>query len=151
MEGLATTCWLLYADQESGLGPDEVVFARWPIPKKPATALKGGWNVWGSNSISKIVIERPDLSGYAIRGRWSDIISEWREVHIKTPASQGGMRYRKENEKASHSSYLEQYKDVPPGVRNGVPLTGVTYDKKDYWLRKPNYELRPEVYHLLIS
>ncbi|KAG8891372.1 hypothetical protein FRB99_003638, partial [Tulasnella sp. 403] len=32
-EGLAQTCWLLYADAVTGLGPDEVVFSRWPAPK----------------------------------------------------------------------------------------------------------------------
>jgi len=29
-EGLATTCWMTYADTPSGLGPDEVIFDSWP-------------------------------------------------------------------------------------------------------------------------
>lgn len=28
-EGLAETCWAISVDQETGLGPDEVVFGKW--------------------------------------------------------------------------------------------------------------------------
>ncbi|KII87475.1 glycoside hydrolase family 47 protein [Plicaturopsis crispa FD-325 SS-3] len=30
-EGLANTCWMTYADQKTGLGPDEMVFDPWPV------------------------------------------------------------------------------------------------------------------------
>jgi len=39
-EGLATTCWLQYADSPSGLGPEDSVFSVWSDEKG---ALKGRW------------------------------------------------------------------------------------------------------------
>lgn len=40
-EGLAQTCYLTYADQPSGLGPDEVVVFLTPNSKKPYTRITG--------------------------------------------------------------------------------------------------------------
>ncbi|KAJ7249562.1 glycoside hydrolase [Mycena haematopus] len=48
-EGIATTCWLTYADQASGLGPDEMSMTR---PSPPYTSAKwttqlAGWEAAG--------------------------------------------------------------------------------------------------------
>ncbi|KAF9446193.1 glycoside hydrolase family 47 protein [Macrolepiota fuliginosa MF-IS2] len=43
-EGLAQTCWLTYADQPTGLGPDEVVMNS--ITKEPQTKIWAGDRYW---------------------------------------------------------------------------------------------------------
>ncbi|KAG5636779.1 hypothetical protein H0H81_006893 [Sphagnurus paluster] len=59
-EGLAQTCWLTYADQETGLGPDEVVMTT-PEPKKVWDARLGVWRV-----------QRQDLL-------WIDAMKKWKK------------------------------------------------------------------------
>ncbi|KAG9033888.1 hypothetical protein FRB95_014091 [Tulasnella sp. JGI-2019a] len=111
-EGLAQTCWLLYADSTSGLGPDEVVFSRWPSP--PA----GGGG--------------PDAGkGERDLGRWVDALAEW---------ERGAVRWRKGGIWGKH----EQADKLPPGVRNVEPVPGRP-NERDYWLRRPEHLLRPEV------
>lgn len=111
-EGLAQTCWLLYADSASGLGPDEVVFSRWST-----TPAEGGGPDAGKD-------ER-DL------GRWVDALAEW---------ERGASRWRKGGVWGKH----EQADKVPPGVRNVEPALGRP-NERDYWLRRPEHLLRPEV------
>ncbi|KAJ6458125.1 glycoside hydrolase [Mycena vitilis] len=48
-EGIATTCWLTYADQKSGLGPDEMMMTRPPMPYENGkwTTLLKQWEADG--------------------------------------------------------------------------------------------------------
>ncbi|EPQ56632.1 glycoside hydrolase family 47 protein [Gloeophyllum trabeum ATCC 11539] len=61
-EGLAQTCWLTYADQKSGLGPDEVVMDA--VPRKGSETFRdsthGREGDWGA-------------------GRWYDAVEKWRK------------------------------------------------------------------------
>ncbi|KZT07477.1 glycoside hydrolase family 47 protein [Laetiporus sulphureus 93-53] len=58
-EGLATSCYLMYADQSTGIGPDEVIFQ----PKMPAAASETRWP-FGSQYQGKL---------------WIDYVDDWRK------------------------------------------------------------------------
>lgn len=60
-EGLAQTCWLTYADQPTGLGPDEVVMKS--VPKEPKTKTWAGNRYW---------VETDDYL-------WIDAVEKWRK------------------------------------------------------------------------
>ncbi|EEB94866.1 hypothetical protein MPER_06255 [Moniliophthora perniciosa FA553] len=44
-EGLAYACWLSYADQKTGLGPDEMGVNSWPQTDSETTSAQGRWSV----------------------------------------------------------------------------------------------------------
>lgn len=111
-EGLAQTCYLLYADSPSGLGPDEVVFSRW------STGGGDGKKGKGKDDESKL-------------GKWVDALREW---------ERGAGKWRKGGIWGSH----EQADHLPPGVRHVEPMVKKPADR-DYWLRRPEHVLRPEV------
>lgn len=48
-EGLGHTCWLTYADQPSGLGPDEVMFQTGITPARPWTEALADWQKEGAH------------------------------------------------------------------------------------------------------
>ncbi|KAF9054465.1 glycoside hydrolase family 47 protein [Panaeolus papilionaceus] len=57
-EGIAQTCWMTYADQPSGLGPDEVTFV-------PTDTQPGGGVAWSL--------------------LWFDYLENWKKSHIRGP------------------------------------------------------------------
>jgi mannosyl-oligosaccharide alpha-1,2-mannosidase len=61
-EGLATTCWLMYADQETGIGPEAVSFQKWRPTNgaSPANDKANGQPVINSQN-----------------GKWMDIVRDW--------------------------------------------------------------------------
>lgn len=114
-EGLAQTCWMLYADAKTGLGPDEVVFSRWAT-----TPADGGGTTEGGGS-------KPEREA----GRWVNALTEWEK---------GVAKWRKGGIWGSH----EQADKLPPGLRTVEPVPGRP-EERDYWLRRPENLLRPEV------
>lgn len=62
-------------------------------------------------------------------GRWSDILAEWE----KFPSRRKGGIW------GAH----DQAERLPPGVRDVHPVTDM--NERDYWLRRPEHGLRPEV------
>jgi mannosyl-oligosaccharide alpha-1,2-mannosidase len=58
-EGLAHTCWLTYADQASGLGPDEVMFHTGAGPARRWVEVLADWQMEG-------VPGRPPGTGQAL-------------------------------------------------------------------------------------
>ncbi|KAG8980586.1 hypothetical protein FRB90_007618 [Tulasnella sp. 427] len=135
-EGLAQTCWAISMDSQTGLGPDEVVFARWPT-----TRPKG--------KDGKPIPVTPEQQNEEERraGRWVDALAEWERT--------SNSRWRKGGVWGTH----EEANTVPPGVRSVVPIVlgaergegkdkdkeGKGMGKRDYWLRRPENALRPEV------
>ncbi|KAG8883136.1 hypothetical protein FRB99_004612, partial [Tulasnella sp. 403] len=65
------------------------------------------------------------------QGRWIEALGEWEK---------GAARWRKGGVWGSH----EQADKVPPGVRDVHPVPGDP-SNRDYWLRRPENLLRPEV------
>ncbi|KAG8906541.1 hypothetical protein FRC01_007964, partial [Tulasnella sp. 417] len=138
-EGLAETCWVISVDQETGLGPDEVVFGRWASQREKG---KDG----------RLIPPTPEQQNEEDRraGRWVDALAEWERA--------SNSRWRKGGVWGSH----EEANHVPPGVRSAVPIVlgrdrakneeekqgqgeGKGMTKRDYWLRRPENALRPEV------
>lgn len=64
-EGLATTCWLMYADQPSGLAPDEIVFRSRQTGRQPGAFGKHFAGVAGGGDITR-------------GGLWVDAMDRWR-------------------------------------------------------------------------
>jgi hypothetical protein len=60
-EGLAQTCWLTYADQPSGLGPDEVVMK--------SVTERGTWEAFGGQR------QKADASSL-----WMDSMEKWKKA-----------------------------------------------------------------------
>jgi hypothetical protein len=61
-DGLAHTCWLTYADQPSGLGPDEVRFM--PVEgKDPAEQAANGEKFWNGTYLWVNALERWESAG----------------------------------------------------------------------------------------
>jgi hypothetical protein len=139
-EGLGTTCWLTYADHVTGLGPDEVMFTRWSSPKKEASEKPSKLSKWRVSDKRQKSLASPNA---ILQGRWSHVLKEWVQEREQIAQQAQGDNWFGRTQTEGFS--WAEYKDFPPGVRNGVPLTGEGFEKKDYWLRKPNYELRPEV------
>ncbi|KAI0955388.1 hypothetical protein AcW1_006986 [Taiwanofungus camphoratus] len=114
-EGLATTCWMLYADQPSGLGPDEVYM-------QPTTEPDTSHMRFSGHRAS----QAPTPAGGKL---WIDAIAKWRESGEQAwPPGLG--------EKVPMPYTQEEIRE---GNLRGSPLP-----KKDYALRRTDYLLRPE-------
>ncbi|THH27799.1 hypothetical protein EUX98_g6396 [Antrodiella citrinella] len=131
-EGLANTCYVLYADQPSGLGPEEVQFHSVPFKfgrRGEVEDVSSGFIGFTPEQRRKREGEVDDVSsgniGHTpkqekrseglVRGRWMEHVREW-----EWAGKPGG---------------------VPPGVRDPKPaVTG----KRDYASRRHEYLLRPE-------
>ena len=114
-KGLAYTCYLLYADQESGLAPEEVVFSRLDESRRKAYGV-GKALPKGSPMLPTVPV--PTNEELRKDGLWIDVVEKWRAT-----GSVGA---------------------IPPGVGGRTkPLRGArTYD---YRILNRKYLLRPEV------
>jgi mannosyl-oligosaccharide alpha-1,2-mannosidase len=116
-EGLATTCYLMYADQPSGLGAEAVTFEKWGAVGAAAVydnpSNSDPTPVPGQNGTVRGSIKN------RVQGRWMDAVRLWE--------AQGKVG------------------DVPPGVRGGTPVITGEGVRKDYGLWDNRYLLRPEV------
>lgn len=120
-EGLATTCYLMYADQPSGLGAEAVSFERWGA-SGPAAVYGTDPPDLGKTVLAPVAGQANGMMRGSVKGktqgRWMDAVKVWED--------QGRVG------------------DVPPGVRGGKPV--VTGEgRKDYGLWDNRYLLRPEV------
>ncbi len=75
-QGLAHTCWIMYADQRTGLGPDEVTFDRWTEVVHETEAEDEG--------------DSPPSLDYA-QGRWMEHMKYW-ESHGRPGGVLPGLR-----------------------------------------------------------
>ena len=128
-EGLAYSCWLMYADQPSGLAPEEAVFEHFaPGYTDRYTTDGGSWKFGRPRPhFPEGFVPKTDMeSESAVVERdllWVDAIASWR--------SNGG-------------------KGKPPGVpgtKLGVakPMPKAKMEQKDYLPINTKYLLRPEV------
>ncbi|KAH6881195.1 glycoside hydrolase [Coprinopsis sp. MPI-PUGE-AT-0042] len=116
-EGLAYTCWVLYADQASGMGPDEVWFGTGgssDTPEKWVDVMKR-WEATGSAA----TVNKKDADG----GAKEDANTDGEDIKLRQVSNKGD-------------------ESKPPGVREPPPERDV--EKRDYnsawsdkWLMRP--------------
>lgn len=66
-EGLAETCWITYADTETGLGPDEMRMKPWPPKTESTTTTEKRDGLWGFGA-------REDED---VGGKWMAHVRKW--------------------------------------------------------------------------
>ncbi|KDQ51033.1 glycoside hydrolase family 47 protein [Jaapia argillacea MUCL 33604] len=130
-EGLGESCYLMYADQKSGLGPDEVVFNS-NYKTSTGSTHTGGNRVDGSRQGSK---GRPGIGwgvgdgdgiGEVDDGKWFDVVERWRRSGGRGPPPGVGVKKR--------VVYDDTEKSMGPYPGHA----------RDYLIRKTEYLLRPE-------
>jgi len=100
-EGLAYSCWLMYADQESGLGPEEVLF----LTKSNEEYTKA----YDSKNTSPTVTGRPI--------RWFGEVTRWQQSgsrggkppgvkQLARPLPKGTRTYREKDYVVKNDKYL---------------------------------------------
>ncbi|KAF8644216.1 hypothetical protein AX16_008620 [Volvariella volvacea WC 439] len=131
-KGLANTCWTLYADQETGLGPDGVRFEedgrRW-------VEVVGEWEAKG----------RPKLGEPRVMDLVEDYHAHAHAGGIKAAAGAGGQGHGHGHDAEEDLDDLERRAESaprePPGVRRIPSAVG---RQKEYMRSEDVYLLRPE-------
>ncbi|KIY68900.1 glycoside hydrolase family 47 protein [Cylindrobasidium torrendii FP15055 ss-10] len=150
-EGLAETCWVMYADQRSGLAPDEVV-----MPASPQSFKAGGSKGWDRGEDDDADAEEADADAENAEAK--------AEADTSTNTGTKGKEKRAKQSTPTKPTrwidVLDQWKragsrGVPPGTKKQERVVyreaGVAAERKqtsadgrDYATKKKGYLLRPE-------